>query len=609
MKSILIFVLITYVFARQDNNKLEIVIEFESQTLTDSYIQYIENTYGMKYIGNIFNNFHIVEKRGRSKRDVHNFEIDIEKLKSEKDVKWLQVQTILVRERRYALDNVVGLLEQFLNKRTVEKNKKLMPKCLQSKYTFNDPFWQYQWYLNDGCVEGVYLNITSAWDLGYTGKNVVVSIIDDGVEGTNSDLLENYDPNASIDLNDRDDNPQPRYEVKNENKHGTRCAGEISASANNNVCGVGIAYNSRIGGIRLLDGRINDRLEAEALSFNTNYIDIFSASWGPSDDGKTVEGPGRLTSLAFLKGINEGRDKKGVIYVWASGNGGRLYDNCNCDGYTASIYTITISSVTKQHFSPSYNEKCASILATTYSSDQNSNNIITSDIRNKCTKSHTGTSASAPIAAGIIALALEANSYLSWRDVQYLIVYSSDTSKLVSSNWAVNGIGRRFNHEFGFGLMNAGRMVELARSWVNVGEQLKCSVDILIDDMIEIGAGETKLISVQVTNRLSELNNSQRYCDKHVYHLEHVISSVTISSQSRGKLFISLVSPYGTQSDLVEFRTFDRSRLGFQNWPFMSVHYWGENPNGKWVLKIKNSHDRSAFISNWTLVFHGVENL
>ncbi len=94
----------------------------------------------------------------------------------------------------------------------------------------------------------------------------------------------------------------------------------------------------------MLDGHVTDRVEAEAIAFNHKYIDIYSASWGPNDDGRTVrdnfkeniklprilqvEGPGILASAAFLKGITEGRDGKGVIYVWASGNGGRRQDNC-----------------------------------------------------------------------------------------------------------------------------------------------------------------------------------------------------------------------------------------------------------------------------------------
>ena len=57
-----------------------------------------------------------------------------------------------------------------------------------------------------------------------------------------------------------------------------------------------------------------------------------------------------------------------MIYVWASGNGGHLHDNCDCDGYTGSIYTISISSASQQQQTPWYAEKCASTMATTYSS-------------------------------------------------------------------------------------------------------------------------------------------------------------------------------------------------------------------------------------------------
>jgi proprotein convertase subtilisin/kexin type 5 len=54
------------------------------------------------------------------------------------------------------------------------------------------------------------------------------------------------DPSASIDINDNDHDPMPRD--NGDNKHGTRCAGEVAAVAFNNICGVGIAYNASIGG-------------------------------------------------------------------------------------------------------------------------------------------------------------------------------------------------------------------------------------------------------------------------------------------------------------------------------------------------------------------------
>lgn len=74
------------------------------------------------------------------------------------------------------------------------------------------------------------------------------------------------DPNASYDVNNLDPDPQPRYDMLDSNRHGTRCAGEVAAVANNNICGVGIAYDSKIGGVRMLDGDVTDAVEARSLS-------------------------------------------------------------------------------------------------------------------------------------------------------------------------------------------------------------------------------------------------------------------------------------------------------------------------------------------------------
>lgn len=108
-------------------------------------------------------------------------------------------------------------------------------------------------------------------------------------------------------------------------RHGTRCAGEIAAIAGNGICGVGVAFNAKIGGVRMLDGSVSDSVEAASLSLNQNHIDIYSASWGPEDDGKIFDGPGKLAQEAFYRGIKTGRRGLGNIFVWASGNGGSKY--------------------------------------------------------------------------------------------------------------------------------------------------------------------------------------------------------------------------------------------------------------------------------------------
>uniref|UniRef100_A0A8C7LVN5 Furin (paired basic amino acid cleaving enzyme) b n=1 Tax=Oncorhynchus mykiss TaxID=8022 RepID=A0A8C7LVN5_ONCMY len=454
----------------------------------------------------------------------------------------------------------------------------------------SDPKFPQQWYLVS--------KVVGAWSQGYTGRGVVVTILDDGIEKDHPDLATNYDPEASYDVNDGDSDPQPRYTQRNENRHGTRCAGEVAAAANNNVCGVGVAYNTKIGGVRMLDGEVTDMVEAHSLSLNSQHIHIYSASWGPEDDGKTVDGPAKLAKEAFLRGVTEGRGRLGSIFVWASGNGGREKDSCNCDGYTNSIYTLSISSTTQYGMVPWYSEACSSTLATTFSSgNPNEKQIVTTDLRQKCTDSHTGTSASAPLAAGIIALALEANMNLTWRDMQHLVVRTSHPAHLSTDDWSTNGVGRRVSHSYGYGLLDAGAMVALAQNWTSVGPQHQCVLTML---------SEPRDISSRLL--FSKTLDACWGKPEYVSSLEHVQARLTLSYNHRGNLAIHLISPLGTRSTLLAPRPKDYSSEGFNDWAFMTTHSWDEDPRGEWTLEIENvseqGHDYGV-LSQFTLILYG----
>lgn len=175
----------------------------------------------------------------------------------------------------------------------------------QKVFKFSDPLFDKQWYFNRGARGNYDMNVAAVWKMNITGKNVVLTILDDGVQADHPDLIRNYDKRASYDINGGDDNPTPQD--NGENKHGTRCAGEIAAEAGNEFCGVGVAYNASIGGVRMLDGTVTDDVEAQALGLNPDHIDVYSASWGPDDNGKTVDGPGHLAAQAFVNGVRNGR--------------------------------------------------------------------------------------------------------------------------------------------------------------------------------------------------------------------------------------------------------------------------------------------------------------
>ena len=70
----------------------------------------------------------------------------------------------------------------------------------------------------------------------------------------------------------------------------------------NDVCGVGVAYECNLGGLKLNFSDFTDLTSADALSHNGSYIDIYSNSWGPSDFGFTVEGPAYLTTSTLETG-------------------------------------------------------------------------------------------------------------------------------------------------------------------------------------------------------------------------------------------------------------------------------------------------------------------
>jgi proprotein convertase subtilisin/kexin type 2 len=475
-----------------------------------------------------------------------------------------------------------------------------------------DPLFQHQWYLKNTGQNGgkpkLDLNVQAAWAQGVTGKNVTTAIMDDGVDYMHPDLAHNYNARASYDFSSNDPYPYPRYTDDWFNSHGTRCAGEVSGARDNGICGVGVAYDSMVAGIRMLDQPyMTDLIEANSMGHEPNLIDIYSASWGPTDDGRTVDGPRNATMRAIVRGVNEGRNGKGNIYVWASGDGGED-DDCNCDGYAASMWTISINSAINTGENAHYDESCSSTLASTFSNGAKDPNtgVATTDLYGKCTRTHSGTSAAAPEAAGVFALALEANPNLTWRDMQHLTVLTSKRNSLFDSkgrfHWTMNGVGLEFNHLFGFGVLDAGAMVALAKQWKTVPARYHCEAG-SDKNIREIPGSKSLFLTIET--------NACAGGDTEVNYLEHVQAVITINSTRRGDVELFLRSPMGTRSMILSTRpNDDDSQDGFTKWPFMTSHTWAEYPRGKWTLEVRFNSERvnRGFLKEWTLMLHGTRD-
>jgi len=444
-----------------------------------------------------------------------------------------------------------------LNEFAVAKQADVM-----STLDISDPIFKEQWHLINTVQVGHDINVTGAWLQGYTGEGTIVAMVDDGIDMTSEDLKDNYYAEGSWDFNDPGPEPKPRL---SDDHHGTRCAGEIAA-VRNNICGVGVAYDGKISGLRILSKIISDEDEAVAMTYDFQHNQIYSCSWGPPDDGRSMEAPGIPIKQAMLKGVQDGRGGLGSIYVFASGNGAANDDNCNFDGYTNSIYSITVGAIDRAGNHPYYSEKCSAQLVVTYSSGSG-DAIHTTDVGpNKCYTGHGGTSAAAPLAAGIFALVLQARPDLTWRDMQYIVLNSAVPVDEEHGEWAPTAMGKKFSHTYGYGKVDTYGAVELAKTWTLVKPQAwYFSPWIHVNKDIPQGKDGLS-VSFEVTAEMIKEANLER--------IEHVTVTMNVNHTRRGDLSADLYSPDNVVSHISTTRKLDSAAKGYEDWTFMSVAHW-----------------------------------
>ena len=309
-----------------------------------------------------------------------------------------------------------------------------------------DPYYKYLWHLKNLEYKGADINVEQAWQ--YTkGENVLVAVIDEGIDIDHKDLKENIAGFANY------NDPNTNYPGTNSgNWHGTACAGLMVATENDTGV-VGVAPKSRLIAVRYSDTNASKDIEAFDDLMHQG-VAVISNSWGSYTKLDAYE-------AIFKKLATEGRDGKGILIFFATGNEHLNMDQPGINDESESEYVISIGASTHRDEIASYSNY-GSALDFLAPGGVEGGQLVTTDAMGE--KGYTdwnynfnfiGTSAAAPIAAGVGALILSANPDLTRDEVLDILKESAVKIGDVPYN---NGR----NDYAGYGRIDAGAAVALA---------------------------------------------------------------------------------------------------------------------------------------------------
>ena len=270
--------------------------------------------------------------------------------------------------------------------------------------------------------------------------------------------------------------------------------------------------------------------------------------------------------------------------------------------WTNSRYTITVGAVGKDGLHTDYSTPGAALTVTGPVGDFRAvSQLMTTDIGGGCTNSGVGTSYSAPVVSGVIALMLEANPNLGWRDVQGILAVTSTNVADPSDRTATtNAAGIWHSNLYGFGIIDAKRGVDTALKWQNWTPEYQA-----------IGESEEENAAIpnDGTEYVSTLTVSNDYRG---FSCESVSILLNLQHYNRGDLELRLVAPTGTESILHPGKRDEGELLqGDERWKLSTLKNWGEDPSGVWTLKIRDlvtdntDLTEENVLRQWKLVAYG----
>lgn len=481
----------------------------------------------------------------------------------------------------------------------MEKKTTIPPDPL---FTYTPPRVNYQWHLRNiganGGIEGVDVNITDVWDT-YSGSGVVIGIVDDGLETFHPDLFLNVDFVNDWDFNGDDDNPNPLNDSLDGivDSHGTSVGGVAGARWNNGIGGVGSAPECTLIGLRVLGDLFTatEDMFAQAVAWDDGGIDISNNSWGPADPNGFVDTP--LVVSAMQAGVLSARGGLGRIFCFAAGNDGAVEGNTSHSTLTTAPESVVVGALnddgTRSFFST---PGAALTISAPSGGSANQQNITTTTLTNingGYTDDFSGTSSATPLVSGCIALMLEANPGLGWRDVQEILMRSARKNNELHRDWIDNAAGMHFNHQFGAGMIDTQAAVEMAETWTNLTARQMVEVErtdfiLRYEPDPDNPDGPPLPVGTVIPDGglpLDVLINAANFTDM---RSEHVVLNLDVEHANRTELEVTLISPSGTSSEILDNFIGDEANISY-DFPMSTVRNWGEKFPGVWRVRIRDT--------------------
>ncbi len=444
-----------------------------------------------------------------------------------------------------------------------------------------DQLFGAQWHLSFG--NGAGINLRHSWT-DHTGRGISIATIDDGFDHGHAELRGGYALTRDRDFRANDTDAA----ATTADRHGTAVMGVLGADLNGAGV-VGVAHDATLVGLRMGFGAAGSPGQAAAALREGARSDVVNSSWGYTEDFQDNFNSFlfRGSELAMEHGAAAGRGGLGTVYVFAAGNSRAQGDNTNHHNHQNSLHSLTVGATDSAGRIANFSSPGASILVSAPGV-----NITTTDLTGTGgyargdTAGVSGTSFAAPVVSGLVALMLDANARLGWRDVHEILAYTARQTDPANATWKFNaardfnGGGLHTSTDFGFGLVDAHAAVRLAETWGEVSTSA---------NMMRASAKANTPFAVP--DRGSVQSSLAIGQDMVVDRIEVALD---LRHSWRGDLRVSLVSPGGTESVLIDRPGLAPGSAGTGSshdniiFDLTSTQFWGEAGRGQWTLRVQD---------------------